>query len=353
MPAPLFCGVSKAEGLYYGKKMNRAPSRTPPSVLFVGSFLEGAALERYPSADLGKRLAVLGWPVRITSRKPSRLLRLADMLTTVWRLRNMYDLAVVDVFSGSAFLWAEAVVSLLRMLGKPFALTLHGGNLPAFAQECPRRIRRLLGPAQVVTTPSGYLLAQMQGYRQGLRLLPNAIELACYPFRVRPNPRAKLVWLRAFEKTYNPIMAIQTLAALVGTLNARQQTAGPGVLPSHLRTLFFDLTLTMYGPDKRDGSLASLKAETQRLRLNQLVRISGQLQKTDVADALSQGDIFLNTANVDNAPVSVLEAMACGLCVVSTNVGGLRYLIDHERNGLLVPAGDASAMALAVWRILS
>jgi glycosyltransferase involved in cell wall biosynthesis len=68
---------------------------------------------------------------------------------------------------------------------------------------------------------------------------------------------------------------------------------------------------------------------------------------------MSRGDIFLNTTNVDNTPISVLEAMACGLCVVSTNVGGIPYLLEHEHDALLVPPDDPAAVATAVRRLLT
>jgi glycosyltransferase involved in cell wall biosynthesis len=71
-----------------------------------------------------------------------------------------------------------------------------------------------------------------------------------------------------------------------------------------------------------------------------------------VGEWLQRGDLFLNTTNVDNTPVSVLEALACGLCVVSTAVGGIPYLLTDEHDALLVPPEDAPTMAQAVRRVL-
>jgi glycosyltransferase involved in cell wall biosynthesis len=76
------------------------------------------------------------------------------------------------------------------------------------------------------------------------------------------------------------------------------------------------------------------------------------VSKSAVPDWLNRGDIFLNTTDVDNTPVSVLEAMACGMCVVSTDVGGLPYLLEDGRTALLVPPDDPLAMARAVRRLL-
>ena len=117
--------------------------------------------------------AVVALAILITSRKRSRLLRLLDMIKTAWCRRHDYTIAQVDVFSGYSFLWAEAVCQIFSWLGKPYILTLHGGNLPMFAKKWPGRVRRLLCSAAVVTTPSGYLLHNMTRYRSDLRLLPN------------------------------------------------------------------------------------------------------------------------------------------------------------------------------------
>ena len=80
--------------------------------------------------------------------------------------------------------------------------------------------------------------------------------------------------------------------------------------------------------------------EPADLGVSERVEFAGGVAKADVPAALSRGDIFLNTTNVDNTPVSVLEAQAAGLAVVSTNVGGLPFLLEDGKNALLVPPDE-------------
>lgn len=304
-----------------------------PPVLLVGNFLSATHGVRGVCEELAARLRADGWPVLTTSAKPNRAARLADMLATVWRERDVYAVAQVDVYSGAAFSWAEAVCWLLGRLGKPYVLTLHGGNLPSFARRHPRRVRRLLEGAAEVTAPSGYLLEQLRPFRVGIRLQPNPLDVSRYEFRPRPTPRPRLVWLRAFHGMYNPALAIEVVARLAPEF--------PGV------------SLAMIGPDKGDGSLQLVRKKVESLSASGRVEFIGGVPKSDVAASLNDGDIFLNTTDVDNAPVSVLEAMAVGMCVISTNVGGLPYLLRDGHDALLVPPGDAAAMAAAVRRVLT
>jgi glycosyltransferase involved in cell wall biosynthesis len=62
--------------------------------------------------------------------------------------------------------------------------------------------------------------------------------------------------------------------------------------------------------------------------------------------------VVLNPSRVDNMPNSVIEAMASGAPVVSTNVGGVPFVVRHEVCGILVPPGDPVAMAAAALRLL-
>lgn len=310
------------------------PCRDKRPLLFVGNFLDMHIGTRAISEDLSLRLAGAGWPVRITSRKKIKLLRLMDMLTTVWNGRAHFELALVDVYSGPAFRFAECVCWLMRRLGKPFILTLHGGNLPVFAAATGNRVPNLLGSAVQVTAPSRYLLETMKPYCSKLLLIPNPIPLGDYPVKAATTVRnaAKLVWLRAFQQTYNPQLAVDALAIL--------------------RPQFPGLTLTMIGPDKGDGTLAAVRRHIRRLGLEDSIQIVGSIPKSAVPQYLSECDIFLNTTDVDNTPVSVLEAMACGLAIVSTNVGGIPYILKHEKNALLVEPRAPHQMAAAVRRLI-
>mgnify|MGYP000870983522 FL=1 len=104
-----------------------------PSVLLIGNFLSASVGVPGVSEGLAQQLRAAGWTVHTASDQPGRLARLADMLRTAWQRRHTYDVAHVEVYSGPAFRWAEAVCGLLRHMHKPYVLTLHGGNLPVFA----------------------------------------------------------------------------------------------------------------------------------------------------------------------------------------------------------------------------
>lgn len=301
-------------------------------ILFVGNFLSGTTLNRSYAEDLSDRMEARGWPVIRTSTRPGRIARLADMLSTAWKRRHDYAVAQVDVFSGPSFVWAEAVCFELRRLGKPYILTLHGGNLPQFQQRWPRRTRRLLESAAQVTVPSPYLREQMQSSRRDLTLLRNAIEADAYGFRTRSDVRPRLVWLRAFHDIYNPVLAVEVLARLAASRP--------------------DATLAMVGPDK-DGSRAMVEQRADELGVRDRLTLVGHVARTEVPRYLGDADVFLNTTNVDNTPLSVLEAMAAGLCVVTTSVGGIPYLVEDGRNALVVPPRDAAAMAGATERVLA
>jgi glycosyltransferase involved in cell wall biosynthesis len=304
-----------------------------PSVLIVGNFLSGYGLATGVCEELAQRIHNLGWRIRTTSRWRSRPLRILDMLFTVWRYRNEYDVAQMDVFSGPSFRWAEAVCWLLRRIRCPYVLTLHGGALPEFAEARELRVKNLLHSAAAVTVPSRYLLGRMAKYRSDLLLIPNALDTAAYQRQRRSSLQPRLLWLRAFHKIYAPEIAVKAIARLKGDY------------PS--------LRLTMVGADKGDNSRAMTQALARTYGVEAHLEVLEPVPKAIVPGLLGTADIFLNTSRVDNTPVSVLEALASGMCVVSTEAGGIPFLLKSKENALLVPVDDDAAMAAAIRLLLT
>lgn len=302
-------------------------------ILLAGNFLSASGGNTTVCEELGAHLAESGWQVVTTSRQRNRVRKAADMVVTTWLERHRYQVAHVDVYSGSAFAWAEAVAWTLRRARRPYVLTLHGGNLPAFARRWPRRVGRLLCGAAAVTVPSRYLLDQMRAHRADIALVRNPLHIAAYPYRLRDQVQPALVWLRALHALYNPVLVPRVIARLVKEFPA--------------------IRITMAGHDKGDGSLESTRQMANALGVADRITFAGSVPKTAVPALLDSSDIFINTTNIDNTPVSVGEAMACGLCVVSTNVGGIPYMLRHEHDALLVAPDDPEAMAAAIRRILT
>jgi glycosyltransferase involved in cell wall biosynthesis len=302
-------------------------------LLLVGNFLSQTIKVRHVCEDLAESLRAAGWLVYASSRQRGRLHRLLDMVATIYRRRKQYQVALVEVYSGLSFLWAEATGMTLTLLGKPYVLTLHGGGLPAFSQRWPGRVRRLLQSAARVTTPSTYLLKEMPQVRPDVQVIPNGLDLSQYQYLLRSHPQPRLIWLRALAHIYNPSLAIKTLALLASGI------------PS--------IKLDLIGPDKGDGSLEQVRNLADRLRVQNHLRVVGGIPKSDVPRWLNEGDIFINTTNYESFGVSVMEAAASGLCIVTTDVGELRYLWEDGQDALLVPPDDPEAMAAAVRRILT
>jgi glycosyltransferase involved in cell wall biosynthesis len=301
--------------------------------LLVGSHLSEHVGTRSVGEELALRLRDLGWPVITTSHKLGKFRRLADMLKTIWARRLDYDIALIEVFSGNAFLWAEAAASVARRLNKPIALALHGGGLPEFASRHSCRVKRLLSRAERVASPSKLICSQLSPFRSDIVHVPNGIQLSAYPFRLRANARPALCWLRAFHETYNPLMAVETLAVVSKS--------------------FPEARLAMTGPDKGDGTLEAGQKRVAALHLEHAFQAHAGIAKSEVPARLNQSDIFLNTTNYESFGVTVLEAAACGLCTVCTSVGELPLMWQDGQDTLLVPRASAQAMAAAVTQILT
>jgi len=99
------------------------------------------------------------------------------------------------------------------------------------------------------------------------------------------------------------------------------------------------------GPDR-----PAVESEVRRLGLESVVRLAGE--RNDVGELLAAADLFVLSSRSEGLPLSILEAMAAGLPVVASSVGGVPELVVEGETGLLVPPGDPGALAAAIERLL-
>jgi len=253
-----------------------------------------------------------------------------DMLWTTIRLRNKVDYILIDTYSTSNFWYAFLVSQLARLLKIKYIPMLRGGDLPGRLAKNPGLCNRVFNHAYKNIAPSGYLFEHFQ--KQGIQnmvYIPNTLNIPNYTFKKREIEQPKLLWVRAFAAIYNPFMAVEVFR--------------------EIKKEFPEVSLCMVGPEK-DGMLAKTKELALKYQLD--VKFTGKLTKADWIQLSENYDIFINTTHFDNMPVSVMEAMALGLPVVSTNVGGIPFLLEDKKTALLVDDGSADGMIEAIKKII-
>jgi glycosyltransferase involved in cell wall biosynthesis len=278
---------------------------------------------------LGPLLVGAGHDVEATSDDPSAPRRAVAMARATARHRSDVDAVVVHLYSGRAFL-VEDLVS--RLAGdRPLVGYLSGGGFPAFGTRHPGWVRRVLDRFDLLVAPSPWL-ARWAGEATATPavVVPNPLDLEPYPHRVRTSVRPRLLWLRAYHPIYAPEVAVRAAAQLADRHP--------------------DLHLTMAGGDK--GERRAVADLARSLGLGSRIVVGGFAGPAAKKALFADHDVFVNSSRVDNRPVSVVEAAASGLCVVSTDVGGMPDLVEDGVSALLVPPDDPPAVAAAVSRLV-
>ena len=300
-------------------------------IVYIGNNLKRSSSNVTTMVLLSKLLRKEGYTLTLSSSCNNQLLRLVDMLFTVFRNRSRVSFVLIDTYSSLNFYYAYAVARLCQFLDIPYIPILHGGNLPDRLARSKKMSENIFNRSFRNIAPSMFLKTSFEEHGYEVDCIPNVLELDKYEYKERTSLQPKLLYVRAFSKIYNPKMAIDVLA--------------------QLKKKYKNASLCMVGPDK-DGSLAVVKDYAMRLGLDSSVTFTGKLSKEEWHQLAKDYDVFINTTNFDNTPLSVMEAMALGLPVVSTNVGGVPFLIEHGINGMLVNKGDAITMSRIIDQLI-
>jgi len=295
------------------------------SILLVGTFIDDKDTP-YPQAKLiSDYLRSEGYKTSCVSALKFKVLRLLDICFHI--LIGQHNFLFIQVFSGQAFIYTVFAIILGLLRKKRIIVFLRGGNLPKFMRKGQSFKVWILKQAELLIAPSRYLQHEFSKLGIETIVIPNIIDVSNYTFKPRSRISLKILWLRRFIEIYNPMMAVKVVKKLKEDYNEVFMTMAGGGDSSQLKEMIFE-----------EG-------------LANNINVLGFISKTAINDLGQAHDIFINTARIDNVPVTVIEAMAMGLPVISTNVGGIPYFLKHGVNALLVDNNDVEGMVYQIKKL--
>jgi glycosyltransferase involved in cell wall biosynthesis len=260
-----------------------------------------------------------------------RLLRLKyvrTVLTQFWYwpllFRELRRAHVVHIFAASytSFLLAPLpAVLVARLLGKPVVLNYHSCEAPDHMRRSANARFLMSSLVDVNVVPSPFLGDVFRSFGIDAHVVPNVVDLRQFRYHVRDPLRPRLLSTRNLEPLYNVSCVLRAFARV----QAQHPTA----------------TLTLVGSGSQE---AALRSEAAALRLEN-VTFTGRVAPTEIHRYYADADIYVQAPSIDNMPLSVLEAFASGLPVISTNVGGIPSILRDGIDGLLVDDNDAVSLA--------
>jgi len=261
------------------------------------------------------------------------IFRLVPYLFKVWALAGKVN--VIHLMANSGWSWqlfSAPVIWIAWARKTPVIVNYRGGEAPQYFSRAISRVRPTLNRAVKIIVPSHYLEKVFAEYGFHSEVIPNIVNLERFKWmpgtRDKPDGRFTLIVTRNLEAIYGLPTAIKALAlAAVEVPNIQLCIAGTGPEQVPLQSLCRDLAVA----DK--------------------VHFVGRLGPGEIEKFYQSADVMLNPTTVDNMPNSILEALASGVPVISTDVGGVPYIVEHEKTALLVPVNNAEEMARQIIRL--
>ncbi|ANE56310.1 glycosyltransferase family 4 protein [Methylomonas sp. DH-1] len=271
----------------------------------------------------------------VTDLKGIRALaRLLPYLLELWRVAGNVECMHVMANSGWSWqLYAAPAIWIGWIRKVPVVVNYRGGDAERYFKSSIRWVAPSLNKATVLVVPSMFLFQVFELFGYKAKVIPNIINLERFKFKphlISNNRSLRLVITRNLEKIYGIDAAIHAVAIL--------------------KSILIDVKLVIAGSGPLQDELKGL-AET--LELSHSVEFVGKLEPEQIAKLYYDADIMLNPATVDNMPNSVLEALACGLPVITTNVGGIPFIVKDNESALMVESNNAQMLADAILKLVN
>lgn len=272
------------------------------------------------------------WPAWVERLPGVRaLFRLIPYLVRLWRAAGRNDLFHIMANSGwSWHLFAAPAIWIAKARGKAVVVNYRGGEAEEFFARAFAWVKPSLQKADAIVVPSGFLgeIFSKRGF--ATRIVPNIVNLERFAPDGKERRAPHILVARNLEKLYDNASALRAFALI------RQQHPNAR------------MTIAGSGPE-RDA----LERLARELGVADAVTFAGRIENSEMPGLYKTVSVALNPSLADNMPISILEALASGVPVVSTDVGGVPFLVKDGETALLVPPGDHEAMAEACLRLVA
>jgi glycosyltransferase involved in cell wall biosynthesis len=233
--------------------------------------------------------------------------------------------------------WRKMIIArVARLLGIPYVIHLHGSDFQKFWEGAPPFVASCISDMffySVRTLVLGnvwrsLILSKVPEIEDRIAILPNATPAVDSAIEKSSRDWISIVFLGLVSDRKGVPQLVDALSTLSSELNWRATIAG-------------------------DGDVEVTRESISRRGLSGRVDLPGWVGPEEVSRLLLEGDVLVLPSLSENLPMSVVEGMAYGLSVVTTPVGAIADIIEHEKTGLLVPPGDSAALAAALGRLLA
>lgn len=260
--------------------------------------------------------------------------RMLPYLIHLWRAAGKADLFHVMANSGwSWHLYATPAIWIAKIKKIPVVVNYHGGEAGSFLARTLRWVKPSLARTDELVVPSDFLKEAFGRFGFTATIVPNVINLSRF-FPRQPSPD---------DKSEPHILVARNLEAIYDNMTAlRAFRIVKNQLPSAR------LTIAGSGPER-----TALEDLARVLNIEAAVHFTGRVDNERMPELYRSADVMINPSLADNMPISILEALASGVPIVSTNVGGVPFLVENGKNALLVPPGDPQSMAQALMQVLT
>ena len=257
---------------------------------------------------------------------------LVTSVAYAWRLlRTIPNVEVVHIFSASYFSFVIAPTPALwasRLLGKPTVLNYHSGEAEDHLERWRRTAIPTLRMADRIVVPSEYLIEVFSQFNLPAQAIPNSLDLDQFRFRLRSDLKPVFLSNRNLEVHYGVDVVLEAFALI------QKQVS--------------DAVLLIAGYGSQEEPLRSMSETLGCMN----VQFLGRVSTARMIDLYDDADVFLNASAIDNMPLSILEAHASGLPVVTSDAGGIPYIVEHESTALVVPVRRPSELASQALKLL-